>query len=74
MTTYRFTTWLQGGATLSDPPVCFTPEEIYGPAPLIFYAFEMPLPRTWKQFENYLTVKDYQEEKNLAQRIRPTFG
>ncbi|MBR9702848.1 hypothetical protein GOV10_02340, partial [Candidatus Woesearchaeota archaeon] len=65
----NFTTWLQGGVEFrGDKGLIFTPEQIYGPDPLVIYVLEQPLPLSWKMMEEYRDTVEYQEQfANLAQ-------
>lgn len=68
----EFPTWLQGGVQFDETnPVTFTPEEIYGPNPLVIYVLEQELPRTWSELENnYELIHEYQEGRDVLAQPR----
>lgn len=65
----NFTTWLQGGVKFkAENALTFTPEQIYSDKPLVIYVLEQPLPYSWKTFEKFTDLNEYQETySNYAQ-------
>lgn len=64
-----FNSWLQGGLKTQ---ITLTPEQLYNDDLLVLYVLEQPLPKTWKELENYETIEDYQHSIN-PNIYAPTF-
>ena len=67
----NLTGWASGGAILTGADaVTLTTEFVYSGRPLVLFALEQPIPRTWGELEGYQDLAQYQTYDRVAM-VRP---